>query len=164
MLVLVGALITVVYLQFGPAAAEAPTGAASATRHPDRGGQSGSGRRLGRGSTSPPGRTTPAALILAELFPARFATGGTTAVRTVGSTPGTNCARMVLGGKLQAALRQGGCTQVMRASYLSAGQQIMATIGVLNLANVTAASRPARRPARPRSSSSCPARRGRPAT
>ena len=46
---------------------------------------------------------------------------------------------MVLGGKLQAALRKGGCTQVMRASYLSAGQQIMATIGVLNLANVTAA-------------------------
>ena len=50
---------------------------------------------------------------------------------------GANCAKMVLGGKLQAALRKGGCTQVMRASYLSTGQKIMATIGVLNLANVT---------------------------
>ena len=47
----------------------------------------------------------------------------------------------MLGTKLQAALRKAGCTQVMRASYLSAGQKIMATIGVLNLANVTDAER-----------------------
>ena len=77
---------------------------------------------------------------------------------------GANCTKMVLGGKLQAALRKGGCTQVMRASYLSTGQKIMATIGVLNLANVTDSERRARRPAPPRSSSSCPARKGRPAT
>ena len=77
------------------------------------------------------------ALTLAELFPAQFSSGGTTAVRTVQKASGANCAKMVLGGKLQAALRKGGCTQVMRASYLSTGQKIMATIGVLNLANVT---------------------------
>ncbi len=77
------------------------------------------------------------ALTLAELFPAQFNSGGTTAVRTVQKASGANCAKMVLGGKLQAALRKGGCTQVMRASYLSTGQKIMATIGVLNLANVT---------------------------
>ena len=40
--------------------------------------------------------------------------------------------------RLQAA-RKASCTQVIRASYLSTGQKMMATIGVLNLANVTAA-------------------------
>ncbi len=54
---------------------------------------------------------------------------------------GHNCPGTVLGNRLRAALRKAGCTQVMRASYLSAGQKIMATIGVLNLANVTDAER-----------------------
>ncbi len=136
MLVLVGALITVVYLQFGPRQA-GTSSAASATRHP--------AAAASAASSAPPGpwkhittrQDDPAALTLAELFPAQFSSGGATAVRTVQKASGANCAKMVLGGKLQAALRKGGCTQVMRASYLSTGQKIMATIGVLNLANVT---------------------------
>ena len=134
MLVLVGALITVVYLQFGSGQPKSTPSAGAAAQHP-----------TAAASSAPPGpwkhittrQDDPAALSLAELFPARFAAGGTTAVRTVQRASGANCAKMVLGGKLQAALRKGGCTQVMRASYLSTGQKIMATIGVLNLANVT---------------------------
>jgi hypothetical protein len=77
----------------------------------------------------------PKALTLTELFPHSYAASGTVA-RTV-QRAGHNCPGLVLGNKLKAALRKAGCTQVMRASYLSAGQKIMATIGVLNLANVT---------------------------
>jgi hypothetical protein len=132
-LVLVGALITVVYLQFGMGHPRT-TSAASATHHP-----------TAAASSAPPGpwkhittrHDDPATLTLAELFPARFTAGASSAVRTVQRASGANCAKMVLGGKLQAALRKGGCTQVIRASYLSTGQKIMATIGVLNLANVT---------------------------
>jgi hypothetical protein len=80
----------------------------------------------------------PAALTLAELFPDHFSQGGTVAVRTIRKAS-TNCKKMVLGKALQAALRKADCTQVMRASYLSTGQKIMATIGVLNLNNVTSA-------------------------
>jgi hypothetical protein len=133
MLVLVAALITVVYLQFGKGKSNTSS-AGSAARHP-----------AAAASSAPPGpwkhittrQDDPMALALAELFPARFTAGTTSAVRTVQKASGANCAKMVLGGKLQAALRKGGCTQVMRASYLATGQKIMATIGVLNLANVT---------------------------
>src|SRR5215467_15108202 len=45
----------------------------------------------------------------------------------------------VFGSKLAAAIRKAKCTQVLRASYLSTDRKIMATVGVLNLANVTAA-------------------------
>ena len=41
--------------------------------------------------------------------------------------------------KLAAAIRKAKCTQVLRASYLSTDRKIMATVGVLNLDDVTAA-------------------------
>ena len=47
----------------------------------------------------------------------------------------------VIGKGLAAAVRKAGCTQVMRASYLSSSRKMMATIGVLNLVNVKAAER-----------------------
>ena len=84
----------------------------------------------------------PTALRLTELFPARYSASGTV-TRTI-QRAGRNCPNTVLGNKLRAALRKAGCSQVMRASYLSAGQKIMATIGVLNLANVTDAERAGR--------------------
>jgi hypothetical protein len=136
MLVLVGALITVVYLQFGPR--QAGTGnAASASRHPAAAASAAPSVPAGPWKHITTRQDDPMALALAELYPAQFNSGGTTAVRTAQKATGANCAKMVLGGKLQAALRKGGCTQVMRASYLSSGQKIMATIGVLNLARVT---------------------------
>ena len=77
-------------------------------------------------------------LSLRELYPARFSAGGSAGVRTVQRT-NTKCTNAVIGSSLGAAVRKGGCTQVMRASYLSTNKKIMATIGVLNLANVAAA-------------------------
>jgi hypothetical protein len=138
MLILVAALIAVVYTQFGTGHPGHTTGAASASQRP-----------TAAASSAPPGpwkhittrQDDPMALTTAELFPARFTAGATSAARTAARASGANCAKMVLGGKLQAALRKGGCTQVMRASYLSPGQKIMATIGVLNLANVTGSQR-----------------------
>ncbi len=73
-----------------------------------------------------------------ELFPARFTEGGSTGTRTVERT-NTKCTNAVIGAALQSAVRKGGCTQVVRASYLSSNRKVMATIGVLNLSDVTAA-------------------------
>jgi hypothetical protein len=75
-----------------------------------------------------------------ELFPARFTEGGSTGTRTVEKT-NTKCTNAVIGSALQAAVRKGGCTQVVRASYLSSNRKVMATIGVLNLSDVAAATK-----------------------
>jgi hypothetical protein len=77
-------------------------------------------------------------LSLHELYPARFSAGGSAGVKTVQKV-NTKCTNAVIGSSLRSAVRKGGCTQVMRASYLSTNQKIMATIGVLNLADVAAA-------------------------
>lgn len=82
----------------------------------------------------------PAPLALSQLFPPRFAVGDASYVRTA-ELGGTRCPRAVFGGKLQAAVRKYGCSQVMRASYLSAGDKVMGTIGVLNLATFADASK-----------------------
>jgi hypothetical protein len=75
-----------------------------------------------------------------ELYPARFAEGGSAGTRTVERTT-TKCTSAVIGSTLQAAVRKGGCTQVVRASYLSSDRKVMATIGVLNLSDVAAATK-----------------------
>jgi hypothetical protein len=73
-----------------------------------------------------------------ELYPARFSSGGDAGVRTVDKA-NTKCTNAVIGSALRAAVSKGGCTQVIRASYLSTDKKIMATIGVLNLVDVAAA-------------------------
>ena len=73
-----------------------------------------------------------------ELYPARFTDAGSTGTRTVERT-NTKCTNAVIGSALQAAVRKGDCTQVVRASYLSSNRKVMATIGVLNLSDVAAA-------------------------
>jgi hypothetical protein len=80
----------------------------------------------------------PLALTLAELFPGTVSAGGSAYARTV-ERNGTNCAKAVIGAALQSAVKQGKCSQVMRASYLSGNSKVMGTIGVLNLISVTAA-------------------------
>ncbi len=80
----------------------------------------------------------PLALTLTELFPGRFAAGGSTYSRTV-EREGTNCAKAVIGSALQSAVKHAKCSQVMRASYLSGNRKVMGTIGVLNLISVAAA-------------------------
>jgi hypothetical protein len=77
-------------------------------------------------------------LSIDELYPARFTFAGSSGVRTVDKAS-TNCTSAVIGTALRSAVRKGGCTQVIRASYLSTDRKIMATIGVLNLVDVAAA-------------------------
>jgi hypothetical protein len=74
----------------------------------------------------------PAPLTLGQLFPAQFAVSGADYVRTAQASS-SDCTGAVFGSALQSAVRKHGCSQVMRASYLSAGQKLMGTIGVLNL-------------------------------
>ena len=57
-------------------------------------------------------------LSLHELYPARFSAGGSAGVKTV-QRVNTKCTNAVIGSSLRTAARKGGCTQVMRASYLS---------------------------------------------
>ena len=131
MMVVVIAGVTVAYLHFaqGPATPAARPAARPATA-------SGSASpSLGPWQHITTRADDPKALSLAELFPPRYTASGTV-LRTI-QRSGRNCPGTVLGSRLRAALRKAGCSQVMRASYLSAGQKIMATVGVLNLASVT---------------------------
>jgi hypothetical protein len=134
MMVVVIVLITVAYLHFAKGQTAAPA-AVSPTRPATA--SSSASATLGPWKHITTRADDPTALSLKELFPAQYPAGGTV-VRTVEKS-GRNCPGTVLGNRLRAAVRKSGCTQVMRASYLSAGQKIMATIGVLNVANVTGA-------------------------
>jgi hypothetical protein len=80
----------------------------------------------------------PAPLTMSELYPATFTAGGTTGVRTADSK-GTNCAAELVGSRIQSAVGSARCTQVVRATYLASGQDVMGTIGVLNLSTARAA-------------------------
>jgi hypothetical protein len=82
----------------------------------------------------------PAPLTLAELFPASFKNGTTSYVRTAQKGK-VHCAGALSGSQLVGAVSHAGCTQAMRASYLSSDHKLMGTIGVLNLVSVTAAER-----------------------
>jgi hypothetical protein len=77
-------------------------------------------------------------LTLSELFPAHFTDGGITYTRTVQKAR-TRCAGALIGSTLTLAVSHAGCTQLMRASYLSSGNKLMGTIGVLNLSTAAAA-------------------------
>ena len=77
-------------------------------------------------------------LNISELYPARFTFAGNVGIRTVDKA-NASCTSTLIGSALRSAVRKGGCTQVIRASYLSTNRKIMATIGVLNLADVAAA-------------------------
>jgi hypothetical protein len=80
----------------------------------------------------------PVPLTVTELFPAKFSVSGEAGTLTASKT-GSKCTREVIGSKLAAAVRKADCTQVLRASYLATDRKIMATVGVLNLENATAA-------------------------
>jgi hypothetical protein len=79
----------------------------------------------------------PAPLTLNELFPPvvdNETNGHTTSSFTLETTKlSTSCSGAVIGQALIAALKNGQCTQVLRASYLSGDGKIMGTIGVINL-------------------------------
>jgi hypothetical protein len=78
----------------------------------------------------------PEPLTIDELYPPQFVLDGSSYVRTVASLT-TTCSLAVYGAELQAALQDGDCTQVLRASYVSG--TMMGTIGVVNLISASAA-------------------------
>ncbi len=136
MLIAVVVLVALAYEHFSagpPSASGSPSPARKATASASPSVSLGTWRHIASQADDP----TP--LTLTELFPASYGTGVTAGARTVDQGSGANCAAMVIGAQLQTALRKAGCTQVMRASYLSSGQKIMGTIGVLNLSTVAAA-------------------------
>jgi len=75
---------------------------------------------------------------LQELFPPQFELNGSSYARTA-ATVTKNCSLAVFGADLQAALQDGHCTQVLRASYISGNGTMMGTVGVANLSTSSAA-------------------------
>jgi hypothetical protein len=80
----------------------------------------------------------PAALTLAELYPATASGNGQSYSRAAERLD-RNCPHAVFGTALKAAMHKGQCTQVARASYVSGDGKVMGTIGVVNLINYKAA-------------------------
>jgi hypothetical protein len=78
----------------------------------------------------------PKAPTIDQLFPPQFELNGSSFVRTAANTT-TTCSLAVYGASLQAALQGGGCSEVLRASYVSG--PMMGTIGVINLVSATEA-------------------------
>jgi len=89
--------------------------------------------------------TDTAPLTVAELYPAQFLINGSSFVRTTDRAD-TNCDQGLFGPQLQNAAKVYGCTQVVRASYISVDQTMMGTIGVVNLSSANDAARPGPRP------------------
>jgi hypothetical protein len=80
----------------------------------------------------------PQPLTLEQLSPPQFGLNGSSYLRAAASTTKT-CSLAVYGADLQAALRTGHCTQVLRATYMSGDDAMMGTIGVANLLSSAAA-------------------------
>jgi hypothetical protein len=80
----------------------------------------------------------PEPLTLNELFPPQFELNGSSYLRTAAAVS-KDCAQAVFGADLQAALQDGHCTQVLRASYISGNGTMMGTIGVANLSSSSGA-------------------------
>ncbi len=95
---------------------------------------------------APPGKweyigsraTDPMPLSLRELFPASFY-ASSVYYHLTDERKGHNCRAALIGPALQTAVRKAGCSQELRASYASRVENAMATIGVFNLTDATAA-------------------------
>jgi hypothetical protein len=83
-------------------------------------------------------KADPLPVTITQLFPHTFTSGTVSFARTI-SQRGKSCTAVIVGTSLQAAVKAGKCTQVVRASYLSAARKEMGTIGVLNLTSATKA-------------------------
>jgi hypothetical protein len=81
----------------------------------------------------------PVPVTLTELFPGQFSNAGINYVRTAAKAKPPHCAATLIGSQLITAVSRAGCTQALRASYLSSDRKLMGTIGVLNLVTTAAA-------------------------
>ena len=74
----------------------------------------------------------PASLTLTQLYPPQFVLNGSSYQRVAAAVT-KNCSLAVFGSDLQAALQDGKCTEILRASYLLGNGTMMGTVGVANL-------------------------------
>ncbi|HEX9033778.1 MAG TPA: hypothetical protein VF834_18215 [Streptosporangiaceae bacterium] len=81
-------------------------------------------------------------LSMRELYPASFTSAGVTYYKAR-QAKSSNCRAAIIGSALQDAVRNGKCTQAVRATYFSRSAKVMATIGVFNLSDSTLASKAA---------------------
>jgi hypothetical protein len=82
----------------------------------------------------------PKPLTVSEVFPPEFQnTTDKTSYSLAVTKLDKTCGNAVFGTSLTDALKNGHCTQVLRASYLSGDSKIMGTIGVVNLSTTTQA-------------------------
>ena len=98
------------------------------------------GAKLGKWGYLTSRATDTAPLTVAELYPAQFLINGSSFVRTTDRAD-TNCDQGLFGTQLQNAAKVYGCTQVVRASYISGDQTMMGTIGVVNLSSANDAAK-----------------------
>ena len=96
--------------------------------------------RLGKWGYITSRATDAAPLTVAELYPAQFLITGSSFVRTTDRAD-TNCDQALFGTQLQNAAKVYGCSQVVRASYISGGQTMMGTVGVVNLSSANDAAK-----------------------
>jgi len=96
--------------------------------------------RLGKWGYITSRATDAAPLTVAELYPAQFLITGSSFVRTTDRAD-TNCDQALFGTQLQNAAKVYGCSQVVRASYISGSQTMMGTIGVVNLSSANDAAK-----------------------
>jgi hypothetical protein len=140
--VLVVVLVVAGYVYFSgrhaPAAPHAAPSHTAGARHPTEAANRPAAATLGPWKHIESRSQDPVPLTVTELFPAKFSASGEAGTLTASKT-GSKCTREVIGSKLAAAVRKADCTQVLRASYLATDRKIMATVGVLNLENATAA-------------------------
>jgi hypothetical protein len=135
--VLVVVLVAAGYVYFKPKPAPAAAGHTAAPRH-SAAPQAAPSPTLGPWKHIESRAQDPAPLTMTALFPQQFSVNGVAGVRTV-EKASTRCSHEVFGSALAAAVRKAKCTQVLRASYLSTDHKFMATVGVLNLSDETAA-------------------------
>ena len=81
----------------------------------------------------------PMPVTLAELFPRQVLSATGQASLALAWRLDTTCSNAITGQALISAAESGNCTQVLRATYVSADDQIMGTIGVVNLATTNEA-------------------------
>jgi hypothetical protein len=83
----------------------------------------------------------PVPLTIAQLYPVSFTAGGASYTRTAVRLS-KSCGNAVVGSSLQSAIGSAGCSQAVRASYVSGTK--MGTIGVFNLKSASGASKAGR--------------------
>ena len=96
--------------------------------------------RLGKWGYITSRATDAAPLTVAELYPAQFLITGSSFVRTTDRAD-ANCDQALFGTQLQNAAKVYGCSQAVRASYISGSQTMMGTVGVVNLSSANDAAK-----------------------